>query len=70
MIKTILAMPEEVQERMMVLHMLSNKRAKLNDEFNEACFKLEQKIRDKKQPYYDQRRKTIQGEMVEFPEHV
>ena len=41
MIKTILAMPKEVQDRFKVLHMLSDKRSKLNDEFNEACKKLE-----------------------------
>jgi len=42
MIKTILNMPQEVQDRFNVLHMLSDKRSKLNDEFNEACKKLEQ----------------------------
>jgi hypothetical protein len=42
MIKTILNMPKEVQDRFKVLHMLSDKRSKLNDEFNEACKKLEQ----------------------------
>ena len=41
MIKTILAMPKEVQDRFKVLHMLSDKRSKLNDEFNAACKKLE-----------------------------
>ena len=44
MIKTILNMPKEVQDRFKVLHMLSDKRSKLNDEFNEACKKLEQQI--------------------------
>lgn len=56
MIKTIENMPKEVQERFMVLHMLSNKRSKLSDEFNEACSKLEQKIMDKKKPYLEQRK--------------
>ena len=42
MIKTILNMPKEVQDRFKVLHMLSDKRSKLNDEFNDACKKLEQ----------------------------
>ena len=41
MIKTILNMPKEVQDRFKVLHMLSDKRSKLNDEFNDACKKLE-----------------------------
>lgn len=34
MIKTILGMPSEVQARFKVLHMLSDKRSKLNEEFN------------------------------------
>jgi len=36
--------------------MLSDKRSKLNDEFNEACKKLEQKIMEKKKPFLEQRR--------------
>jgi hypothetical protein len=53
MIKSILGMPKEVQARFKVLHMLSDKRSKLNDEFNEACKKLEKKILEKKQPLFD-----------------
>tara|TARA_B110000305_G_C19060727_1_gene456979 strand:- start:345 stop:494 length:150 start_codon:yes stop_codon:yes gene_type:complete len=49
-------MPKEVQDRFKVLHMLSDKRSKLNDEFNEACKKLEQKIMEKKKPFLEQRR--------------
>ena len=56
MIKTIQQMPKEVQDRFKVLHMLSDKRSKLNDEFNEACKKLEQKIMEKKKPFLEQRR--------------
>lgn len=41
MIKTILGMPPEVQDRFKILHMLSDKRSKLNDEFNDACKKIE-----------------------------
>ena len=70
MIKTIQQMPKEVQDRFKVLHMLSDKRSKLNDEFNEACKKLEQKIMEKKKPYLEQRRQIILGEMVEFPELI
>ena len=55
MIKTILNMPKEVQDRFKVLHMLSVKRNKLNDEFNESCIKLEQQILVKKKPFLDQR---------------
>ena len=50
MIKTILSMPKEVQNRFKILHMLSDKRSKLNDEFNDACKKLEMQINEKKKP--------------------
>ena len=46
--------------------MLSDKRSKLNDEFNEACKKLEAKILEKKKPFLDQRRKIIAGELEEY----
>jgi hypothetical protein len=41
MIKSILGMPKDVQDRFKILHMLSDKRTRLNDEFNDACNKLE-----------------------------
>ena len=66
MIKTILGMPKEVQNRFKVLHMLSDKRSKLNDEFNDACKKLEAKINEKKKPLLDQRKAIIAGEQNEF----
>jgi nucleosome assembly protein 1-like 1 len=66
MIKTILGMPKEVQDRFKVLHMLSDKRSKLNDEFNDACKKLEQQIADKKKPFLEKRKQIISGEMTEF----
>jgi nucleosome assembly protein 1-like 1 len=66
MIKTILGMPKEVQDRFKVLHMLSDKRSKLNDEFNDACKKLEQQISEKKKPFLDKRRQIITGELTEF----
>jgi len=63
-------MPKEVQDRFKVLHMLSDKRSKLNDEFNEACKKLEAKILEKKRPYLDQRKNIIAGEQIEFGELI
>ncbi len=33
--------------------MLSDRRSKLNDEFNEACKKLEKKITEKKAPFLE-----------------
>ena len=66
MIKTIQSMPKEVQDRFKVLHMLSDKRSKLNDEFNEACKKLEAKILEKKKPFLDQRKDIIAGETESY----
>lgn len=66
MIKTILNMPEQVQARFKVLHMLSDKRSKLNDEFNEACKKLEAKIMAKKSPFLEQRKQIISGDLTQF----
>ena len=65
MIKTILHMPEAAQNRFKVLHMLSDQRSKLNDEFNEACKKLEAKILEKKAPFLDQRKQIIAGQSEE-----
>ena len=62
MIKTILSMPKDVQARFKVLHMLSDKRRKLNDEFNDACKKLESSVNGKKKPYLDQRTNIIKGD--------
>jgi len=66
MIKTIENMPKEFQDRFKVLHMLSDKRSKLNDEFNEACKKLEAKILEKKKPFLHQRKQIIAGEENSF----
>ena len=66
MIKTIQSMPKEVQDRFKVLHMLSDKRSKLNDEFNEACKKLEAKILEKKKPFLEQRKQIIDGEVENY----
>ena len=70
MIKVILGMPAEVQDRFKVLHMLSDKRSKLNEEFNDACKKLEAKIMEKKKPLYDQRKAIIAGHNEQFGDLV
>lgn len=70
MIKVILGMPAEVQDRFKVLHMLSDKRSKLNEEFNEACKKLEAKIMEKKKPLYEKRKTFISGESEDFGELI
>jgi nucleosome assembly protein 1-like 1 len=46
--------------------MLSDRRSKLNDEFNEACKKLEKKITEKKAPFLEKRQKIIAGELEDY----
>jgi nucleosome assembly protein 1-like 1 len=46
--------------------MLSDQRSKLNDEFNDACKKLEAKINEKKRPFLEQRKKIISGVQEEY----
>jgi nucleosome assembly protein 1-like 1 len=66
MIKIISKMPKEVQNRFKALKVLSDRRSKLNDEFELEIKKLEAKIAEKKRPLYEQRRQVIQGELKDF----
>ena len=50
--------------------MLSDKRSKLNDEFNEACKKIEAKINAKKAPFMEKRKEIIAGNITEFGDLV
>ena len=52
MIKVIEGMPPAVRDRFKVLHMLSEQRNKLNDEFNDVLNKLSHK-------YYDEQTKPV-----------
>jgi hypothetical protein len=65
MIKVIEAMPEAVRDRFKVLHMLSEQRNKLNDEFNDVLNKLHRKYFDERQkPVFVQRQRLLDGEDV------
>jgi hypothetical protein len=56
MIKVISLMPAKVQDRFKVLKVLSDKRSKLSDQFDEEIKALEAKIAAKKAPLYEMRR--------------
>ena len=56
MIKIISLMPKEVQNRFKVLKVLSDKRSKFSDHFEEEIKALDAKIAAKKKPLYEQRR--------------
>lgn len=66
MIKIISLMPKEVQNRFKVLKVLSDKRSKLSDQFEEEIKALDAKIAAKKKPLYDQRKQIISGELKDF----
>ena len=56
MIKIIGLMPKETQARFKALKVLSDKRSKLSDQFEQEIQELEAKIAEKKKPLYEQRR--------------
>jgi len=65
MIKVIEGMPAAVRDRFKVLHMLSEQRNKLNDEFNDVLNKLSRKYYDERQkPVFMQRQRLLDGEDV------
>ena len=70
MIKSIQAMPESVRDRFKVLHMLSDRRSTLNDEFNVELKNIKKQIVEKKRPFNIERRKMIDGELTELDDYV
>ena len=55
MIKVISMMPEKIQPRFKVLHMLSDERSRINDEFEKEVKALEAKFNAKKAPLLEKR---------------
>lgn len=70
MIKVIQKMPNNVQDRFKMLHMLSDQRSKINDEFEKEVKALEAKYAAKKQPLFETRKQIIAGELTDFSEYV
>ena len=56
MIKIVSLMPKEVQHRFKLLKVLSDKRSKLSDQFEDELEQLEKKILARKLPLYEQRK--------------
>ena len=48
-------MPEKTQDRFKVLHVLSDKRSKINDEFEKEMKLLSEKFEQKKKPFLEKR---------------
>jgi len=70
MIKIISGMPKIVQERFKVLHMLSDERSKINDEFDLKVKDLQMKFAEKKRPLLEHRNKIVSGEVTDFSDYV
>ena len=69
MIKIISLMPKEVQTRFKILKVLSDRRSKMNDEFEDEIKALEKRMEDKKKPIFEIRRKIIAGEEKNFTDY-
>ena len=70
MIKVISGMPSAVQDRFKILHMLSDERSKINDEFEKEVNALTMKFQEKKKPLLELRNKIVLGEYTDFAEFV
>ena len=66
MVKVISRMPESVQDRFKVLHVLSDERSKLNDLFEKEVAELAQKFEQRKKPILLQRDAILKGENTDF----
>jgi len=70
MVKVISQMPQNVQNRFKVLHMLSDERSKINDEFELEVKALEAKFMEKKKPLLLKRNDIVLGKETDFAEYV
>ena len=69
MVKIIDKMPKSVKSRFQVLHMLSDERSKINDDFEAEVAKLHAKINAAKQPKHELRAQMLAGEVTDFAEY-
>lgn len=70
MVKVISQMPANVQNRFKVLHMLSDERSKINDEFEKEVKALEAKFMERKKPLLQKRNDIVLGKITEFAEYL
>ena len=70
MVKVISQMPQNVQNRFKVLHMLSDERSKINDDFEKEVKALEAKFMEKKKPLLLKRNDIVLGKETDFAEYV
>lgn len=70
MIKAILSMPKELQDRFKALHMLSDQRSIINDQYNESVNKIESSVREETAPLLLERKQIISGEKLDFASYL
>jgi nucleosome assembly protein 1-like 1 len=70
MIKVISSMPAQVQNRFKVLHMLSDERSKINDEFEKERKALEEKFREVKKPLLEKRNDIVLAKTTDYAEYL
>jgi len=70
MIKVISKMPEKIQPRFKVLHMLSDERSRINDEFEKELKALEAKMELRRAPIIAKRAQITKGEVTNFDEYL
>jgi nucleosome assembly protein 1-like 1 len=70
MVKVISQMPTSVQNRFKVLHMLSDERSKINDEFEKEVKALEAKFMERKKPLLQKRNDIVLGKITELADYL
>ena len=70
MIKVISKMPDKIQPRFKVLHMLSDERSRINDEFEKELKALEAKMELRRAPILAKRALILKGEATDFSEYL
>ena len=70
MIKVISQMPANVQNRFKVLHMISDERSRINDEFEKEVKALEAKFMAKKKPLLEKRNDIVLGKVTDFSDYI
>lgn len=70
MIKVISKMPDKIQNRFKVLHMLSDERSRINDEFEKEVKALEAKMELRRAPIIEKRAQILKGEVTAFGEYI
>ena len=70
MVKAVGNMPAAVQNRFKVMHMLSDERSKINDEFEKEVKAIEDKFRAKKKPLLEMRNEIVLGKITDYTDKV